>query len=210
MRFLSAADNLLLRARPPLRPKALAMSDAFMTNILLSAKHDGKRRSPMPPRSSNSSGSRSAEGWTVCASRDSSFQGSSRRFDANVNDLRNSGWNDRITSFRVGSRGYSHGWNSGGAYGGGGFGSSPGGGNLELFGDVNFRGRRQTLTGNTPDVRAVGMGSAISSLRLPSGGAWQVCTEPNYRGRCQVVSRDVSDLRPGDWNDVIASARRLR
>jgi hypothetical protein len=42
MRFLSAADNRLLRACPPLRPKAFAMSDAFMTNILLSAKQNGK------------------------------------------------------------------------------------------------------------------------------------------------------------------------
>ena len=83
-------------------------------------------------------------------------------------------------------------------------------GNLEIFDDIEFRGQRHTLTGSTPDVSAVGMGGAISSLRVPSGGVWQVCTEPNYRGRCQVVSGNVSDLRPGDWNDVIASARRVR
>ena len=42
MRLLSAADNRLLRACPPLRPKAFAMSDAFMTDILLSAKQKSK------------------------------------------------------------------------------------------------------------------------------------------------------------------------
>ncbi len=42
MRFLSVADNRLLRACPPLRPKAFAMSDAFMTDILLSAKQKSK------------------------------------------------------------------------------------------------------------------------------------------------------------------------
>ena len=39
MRFLSATDNRLPRARPPRRPNDLAISDAFMTYILLSAKH---------------------------------------------------------------------------------------------------------------------------------------------------------------------------
>ena len=92
---------------------------------------------------------------------------------------------------------------------GGGFGAGASDGGLEIFADMDFRGRKPTLAGSTPDVGAVGMGSTISSLRVPSGGRWQVCTEPNYRGRCQVVSSDVSDLRRGDWNDIIASARRL-
>ncbi len=43
MRFLSATDNRLARARPPLRPNALAISDAFMDLILLSAKQNSKR-----------------------------------------------------------------------------------------------------------------------------------------------------------------------
>jgi len=43
MRSLSATDNRLPRARPPLRPNALAISDAFMTYILLSAKHKVKQ-----------------------------------------------------------------------------------------------------------------------------------------------------------------------
>ena len=38
MRFFSAADNRLPRVRPPLRPNALAISDRFMTSILLSGK----------------------------------------------------------------------------------------------------------------------------------------------------------------------------
>jgi len=35
MRLLSAADNRLPRASPPLRPNALAISDAFMTPLYL-------------------------------------------------------------------------------------------------------------------------------------------------------------------------------
>jgi len=143
----------------------------------------------------------------VTVYRDSNWQGSSRRFNANVSDLRTSGWNDRITSLRVSTRGYGGNW--GGAPDAG-FDPGSSSGPLEIFADVEFQGRRQALTGNTPDLSAVGMGGTVSSLRLPSGGRWQVCTEPNYRGRCQVITSDVSDLRRGDWNDAIASARRLR
>ena len=145
----------------------------------------------------------------VTVYRDSNFQGAAQRFNANVGNLDGTGFNDRITSLRVSSRGYG-GRDSGSAYRGGGFNAGASGGDLEIFGDIEFRGQRQTITGDTPDIRAVGMGSAISSLRAPPGGVWQVCTEPNYRGRCQVVAGNVSDLRPGDWNDVIASARRVR
>ena len=144
----------------------------------------------------------------VTVYRDSNFQGAARRFNANVSNLDGTEFNDRITSLRVSSRGYGGG-DPGGAYRGGGF-TPTSDANLEVFDDIDFQGRRQTLTGSTPDISAIGMGGAISSLRAPPGGVWQVCTEANYRGRCQVVSGDISDLRPGDWNDVIASARRLR
>jgi hypothetical protein len=144
----------------------------------------------------------------VTVYRDSNFRGAAQRFNANVGNLDGTGLNDRITSLRVSSRGYGGG-DPGGAYSGGGF-VPTSEGNLEIFDDVDFKGRRHTLTGSTPDISAVGMGGAISSLRLPSGGTWQVCTEPNYRGRCRVVSTDIPDLRPDDWNDVIASARRVR
>ncbi len=63
---------------------------------------------------------------------------------------------------------------------------------------------------NTPDVAFRGMPRVISSLRVAPGEVWEVCTEANYRGRCDVMFEDVSDLRRGEWNDVIASARRVR
>ena len=44
MRLLSAADNCLPRARPPLRPSALAISDAFMDSILLSGKQNSDQK----------------------------------------------------------------------------------------------------------------------------------------------------------------------
>ena len=44
MRFFSATDNRLARARPPLRPNVFAISDAFMTPLVRSAKHNHKRK----------------------------------------------------------------------------------------------------------------------------------------------------------------------
>jgi hypothetical protein len=44
MRRLSAEDNRSARARPPLRPNALAISEAVMTYIVLNAKHKSKRQ----------------------------------------------------------------------------------------------------------------------------------------------------------------------
>ena len=44
MRLFSAADSRIARARPPLRPKAWAISDAFITPIILSAKQKARVR----------------------------------------------------------------------------------------------------------------------------------------------------------------------
>ncbi len=49
----------------------------------------------------------------VTVFRDSDFRGASQRFDSSVDDLRASGLNDRVTSYRVGNRGYSQGGNQG-------------------------------------------------------------------------------------------------
>jgi hypothetical protein len=37
----------------------------------------------------------------VTVFRDINYQGSSRRFDRDVRDLRRSGWNDRISSYSI-------------------------------------------------------------------------------------------------------------
>lgn len=61
---------------------------------------------------------------SVTVFADQGFSGLSRRFDYDMRDLRRDGWNDTISSFRVGSRGYGHSngnW-GGGAYGGGSYG----------------------------------------------------------------------------------------
>jgi len=139
---------------------------------------------------------------SVTVYQDARAEGRSQRFDADVRDLRNVGWNDLISSFRVTTRGGGQGGGSGNRGG-----TSIG---LRVFGDINYKGRSATLGENTPNVSDRGMGATISSIRVPAGETWQVCTGQNFTGRCQNVTSDQSDLRKGDWNDVIASVRRIR
>ena len=134
------------------------------------------------------------EVWQVCAEPD--YRGRCDTVSGDVTDLRRTEWNDLIRSARrirgprpLGAGGIERG--------------------LQVFADVNHRGRSATFLTNTPDVAAAGMGGLISSLRVAPGEVWQVCSETGYRGRCQVIESDFNDLRRGEWNDVIASARRL-
>ncbi|MFO1255277.1 MAG: beta/gamma crystallin-related protein [Sphingomonadaceae bacterium] len=80
---------------------------------------------------------------------------------------------------------------------------------LALYEDTQFGGRSILIEQNTPDLGVVEFGKLASSLEVV-GGAWLVCQEPHYRGRCQKITRDASDLIAVDWNDTIASVRRIR
>ena len=140
---------------------------------------------------------------SVTIFQDARFGGRSQTFDRDVRSLDGLGWDDLISSYRVATRGGGGNW-GGGSRGGG---QSPG---LQVYADINYKGRSATLDTNTPDVAARGMGRLISSIRVPAGETWQVCTETNFSGRCQNLSGDASDLRRGDWNDAIASVRRIR
>jgi uncharacterized lipoprotein YbaY len=85
-----------------------------------------------------------------------------------------------------------------------------GGVGLTIFADRNFRGRSATLREDTPNLQAIGVNDAVSSLQVGPGEQWEVCEHANYQGRCVVVSGSESDLRQSGWNDMISSARRLR
>jgi hypothetical protein len=129
---------------------------------------------------------------SVTVFQDARFEGRSERFDFDMRNLSSRGWDDLISSFRVTRRG---------------FGAE---GKLQVYADINYKGKSVSLDPSTPDVAARGMGALISSIRVPSGETWQVCTGTNFTGRCQTLTGDASDLRRGDWNDKIASVRRIR
>ena len=60
----------------------------------------------------------------VTVYRDQNFRGASRRLTSSIDDLRDGGWNDRISSFRIKERQSGGDWGGGGAYGGGNWGGS--------------------------------------------------------------------------------------
>src|SRR5262245_32198295 len=78
---------------------------------------------------------------------------------------------------------------------------------VTVFADIDFSGGSQVITGDVPDMRALGLNDTISSIHIPNGQVWQICEDINFQGRCQTVSGDLSDLRNGNWNDKISSMR---
>ena len=108
-----------------------------------------------------------------------------------VNDLREWGMSNTISSFRIRS------------------------GSWRMCSAPNLQGACQDFTRSVPDLSGTRLQDAVSSLRpvrVGSGGggtAIVVYTAPNFRGRSLVFSDDISDLRRVNLNDRIASVRVL-
>ena len=153
------------------------------------------------------------EFWEVCD--DENYRGRCQVVSNTEDDLRRSGWNDRISSMRrvSGSSGSggSGGGTGGGVGGGGGTGGSGGGfgggggavGRLELFDDRNFGGKSSALTTDSP--RLGSMSGKADSLRL--SGRWEICDREDFRGSCRIVTDAVPDLSRIGWKNRIRSAR---
>jgi hypothetical protein len=108
-----------------------------------------------------------------------------------VNDLRDWGMSNTISSFRIRS------------------------GTWRMCTAPNLQGACQDFTRSVSDLAGTRLQDAVSSLRpvrVGSGGggtAIVVYTAPNFRGRSLVFSDDISDLRRVNLNDRIASVRVL-
>jgi hypothetical protein len=116
---------------------------------------------------------------------DVDFGGPSLTFERDAPDLRGAGWNDRISSLRLGY------------------------GLWELCRDVDFRDCR-TVRSDERDLRQSGWNDSISSLRRISGGdvpGITVYEDFDYRGESRSFDRDARDLRGLGWNDKISSLR---
>lgn len=90
----------------------------------------------------------------VIVFRADNWRGDSRRFASSVRDLRNAGFNDRISSFVVVPRGA--GWGNGGNWGGNGGGWSGGGGQQISYREAErmVRLAYQRVFGRAPDPAA--------------------------------------------------------
>ena len=136
---------------------------------------------------------------------DKGFRGSARRLQDDVTDLRRWGWNDRISSYRVDSRGN---WG-----GDGGRGSGPSWGRPSVpsagvcfyehinFGGRYFCARAGSATTNVPQ----GMNNEISSIRVFGNADVTVFRDNNFEGSSRRFDYDTGDLRNQGLNDRISS-----
>lgn len=132
------------------------------------------------------------------------FHGSSRRFNADVHDLRRSGWNDRISSYRIEHRGYHDGEYDRAVWG---HPPLPQSGAC-FYKDVNFHGD-YFCAPRGASIKQVphGGNDKVSSIRLFGGATVTVYRDVNYAGTSSHFTTDMRDLRTVDWNDLISSIR---
>jgi hypothetical protein len=162
--------------------------------------------------------------WMVC--NRPNFRGACRTFTQSIGDLRNTEFQDNISSVRrVGNGGGGYnGGNGGGGYNGGNSGGNGNGGggyndgngsssscstssraSLVLFEDRVYRGSCLAVTGSVGDLS--NFRNRASSVRVVRG-RWKLCTGVNFRGACQIVSSD-RPLLGSAYDNRIMSAQQL-
>lgn len=87
--------------------------------------------------------------------------------------------------------------------------SNYGQGNIELYGQPEFRGRTMALDRDAPSLEGTGFNDRASSL-VVNEGTWQLCSDAGYSGTCRIFS-------PGRYADLgygmakqVSSARLVR
>lgn len=146
----------------------------------------------------------------VTVFRGAAFQGESRSFGSDASDLRQSGWNDRISSFRIGSRG-----GAGGPRGDGGGRRGMAWGRPAVprsgacfYRDANFGGQYFCASvGETAEQVPPGMNDQISSIRVFGNAEVTVYRDMNFQGQARNLDSDMGDLRRTGLNDRISSFR---
>ncbi len=81
-----------------------------------------------------------------------------------------------------------------------------GSGAITLWAGYGFNGANKTLTGDAPDLAALGWTDLASSLQVR--GVWEVCEKPNYAGNCARIEDDQPNLADIGFNHRIRSLRR--
>jgi hypothetical protein len=141
----------------------------------------------------------------VTVFRDRSFRGASARFSDDVRNLKSEGWNDEISSIRIGRQ-------AGGWFGRGrgrgpvwGRGSMPREGAC-FYRDSEFRGEYFCVPrGASYALVPPGFNDEISSIRLIGAGV-MVFADRDFSGRAQRITSSAPRLR-SSWGDHISSLR---
>lgn len=130
------------------------------------------------------------EYWEVCEY--ANYRGQCQVFYNTEDDLRRSGWDNRISSMRK--------VRDDGGWGGGPGGGGPGGGGggvprdgLVLYDRTGFNGNRRVIRTAVRDLQQLGFNDDAQSAQV-GGGAWELCQDNMFRN-CRVVSSDVANLQ---------------
>ncbi len=131
-----------------------------------------------------------ADGFEVVACQDSGFRGRCEVFTDSVTDLRDIGFNNRISSFRV---------------------REPSALPVTVFRDTNFGGATFSVGAGDvtfQDLIASSVGNdRISSIQIADGYEVVACQDFRFRGRCEVFTDSALDLRSIGFNDRISTFR---
>jgi hypothetical protein len=138
------------------------------------------------------------ESWEIC--QDNNYGNRCQIVTRSIPNLRNIGWDNRISSLRR---------TGGGGSGRGGPTPPPYRGGVTVFTNPNFSGESASFRDDTPDLVAYGLNDEISSIRVPAGESWEICQDINFGNRCQVITSSISNLRSIGWDDRISSLRRV-
>ena len=135
------------------------------------------------------------EAWEIC--QDVNYGNRCQVVSGSISNLRDMGWNDRISSLRRVGNAVGNRRNSGvvsprnSQYG-----NSQ---SLRFYDRADFRGSSSIVMGNSPDVSFVGRPRSVQVR----GGAWELC---DRSGRCATVTQDVPDLTQLGLRDRLRSA----
>jgi hypothetical protein len=173
-------------------------------------------------------------GAGITVFRDRNFQGNASTFTNDVPNLANVGFNNSISSFRVGPGEQwlmcdlpnyagqcinvsgeerdlrNNGWDNRASSlrrisGGGGIPPTPPGtGSLILYTRTNYRGNTRTYNRSTPNLLTFNRRAASARVNF---GNWQVCEGTNFTGRCVVLSQSTRDLADFGMRNRISSVR---
>ena len=82
-------------------------------------------------------------------------------------------------------------------------------GGLTVYSEANYGGVQETLSGDTPTLKAIGGDNRVHSVKIDGRDAWELCEAANYGGRCIILPRSEPDLASRRWNGRVSSARRI-
>ncbi|HEY2864138.1 MAG TPA: beta/gamma crystallin-related protein [Casimicrobiaceae bacterium] len=81
-------------------------------------------------------------------------------------------------------------------------------GEIELFENPAFQGRRMTLRGNTPDLDRTNFNDRAESI-IVRDGEWEVCSDARFNGHCVRLRRGEYPNLDSSLNHRISSAREI-